>query len=493
MKRFVILVFCLFAIDVYAQQWVISYPVDEDVSLVGGCCNGDCNYIVGAYGNSHNAGVSGAYAMCVDKYGNHIAKTFNYEDYKARFCSAICLEDGNAFVVGVKGGTLSDDIFDTLWISVMTPDLEIIEEHNYSVEEPYKTWTIDVYLELDNYGDIIVLADISERISPIVADGAYVVLRCDSRGNVLQSRCFSEGHGPSGARPTGLKKVPNSDNMMILGRGFFTNNVHSICYIDKDLNKIAVYPLPWLEDNWNYTDCWKDNGHFLMSSLTHHYNMAGESFYAAVFEVDDKGNYIDTLVYDRADTSDYTAQFGSMVRISDDVIYIATYWENLLNGLDNDAVICMIDNGLNLKGTKRIKVANTKIRIMHMQKTYDGGCLVYGQCRDYSSGSMVYVWKMLPEDFDGTLALPNQRDVSQCHPAYPNPTEKFLNIIVDNDDNQECVIAVYNAEGVKCFEQKLNNNVGLLTIDVTSFDRGTYIYEVYNDDICTQKGKFIKN
>ena len=492
MRRFVLLFFCLSALKIVAQQWVVSYPVTDGAVLIGGDCNGDGNYIVGACDNVDDSGYSEAYAMYVGKDGGHVERRFGFEGYKAHFCRAICLDDGNAFIVGVKGGTLTDHVYDTLWIAVMTPELEIVEERTYAVEMPYMTWTTDVYLEFDNDGDIVVLADVSERVYPMVTGGAYRVLKCDTHGNVLKTQLFSEGHGPNGARPTGLIRVPDSDMMMILGRGFFVNNVHSICYIDSELNKVAAYPLQWLEDNWNYTDCWKENGHFLMSSLTHHYGLANDSFYAAVFEVDATGKYVDTLVYDRADTSDYTAQFGSMVCIDSDVIYIATYWENMLDEYGNDAVICLIDKGLNLKGTKRIKIDDTKFRIMHCQRTSDGGCLVYGQCKELGGRELVYVCKLSPDDFGVSWTLTGLPVASQHHPAYPNPTDRYLNIILDNADNQCVRVMLCGIDGRKRFEHRFGDICGVLTLDVSALENGTYYYEVHYDRVCTQKGKFMK-
>lgn len=491
-KSFLLMAFCFLVLILKGQQWTVSYPVEEGVVLMGGNCNGEGNFIVGACGNDENFGYLNAFAMYVDEYGNSIDRKFCFEGYKSHFCNTVCLSDGNAFVVGVKGGTLTDRVYDTLWIAIMNQDLEVLEEHGYPLEAPYKTWTTDVYLDFNNNGEIIVLADVSERSFPYVTDGVYVVLKCDTHGNVLKSQYFAEGHGPNGARPTGIIRVPDSDNMMLIGKGFFVNGFHSICYIDNELNKVAAYPLQWLENNWNYTDCWKDEGHFLMSSVTRHYGMINNSYYAAVFEVDSQGHYIDTLVYDRADTSDYTAQFGSMAYINDDVIFVATYWENGQNDLPSDAVICLIDKDLNLKGTKRLKLDDTKIRIMQCRKTSDGGCVFYGQCRSINHGEMVCVWKLLPEDFVIPWSLDDEPVVLPHLQVYPNPVTNYLQIILQNTDNQSCVVTVYDVKGLKYFERKFENSDGLLTLDVTTLDDGMYFYVVNIGGQRALSGRFLK-
>ena len=221
-----------------------------------------------------------------------------------------------------------------------------------------------------------------------------------------------------------------------------------------------------------------------MSSVTHHYGTGSNPYYAAVFEVDDRGNYVDTLVYDRADTSDYTAQFGSMAYVNDDEIYIATYWENGLNESPSDAVICLIDKDLNLRGTKRLKADNLKIRIMHCCKTSDGGCLVYGQG---------YIWKLIPEDFVIPWALNDNTEVSPYHHVYPNPTKDYLNIVLDFDNECDVVICVSDIVGRKCFEHRFGRNRGLLTLDIATLRDGIYYYEMFANGHCIKKEKFIKN
>ena len=229
-----------------------------------------------------------------------------------------------------------------------------------------------------------------------------------------------------------------------------------------------------------------------MSSMTHHQGMVDNNIYAAVFEVDATGHYIDTLVYDRADTSDYTAQYGSMAYVVDDCIYIATYWDNGDNELPSDAVICLIDNDLNLKGTKRLKTGDTKIRLMHCQTTSEGGCLVYGQCKESYGNEMVYVWNLMPEDFVIPWALQESPEALPHQSTYPNPTSDCLNIMLDSVDIQ-CVVSVFDELGQKYFERRFDKGGGLLILDVSNLEAGTYFYEVIADGRNVHKGRFMKN
>ena len=492
MRRFLILTFCLISISVRSQQWEIAYPVEEHAFLQGGCCNGDGNYLFGVCDENENDVYMNAYAMYVGQNGDYITRKYCFEGYKSELCSSVCLDNGNAFVVGIKGGTSTDKVYDSLWIAVVTPALDIVEEHCYPLVAPYKTWTNDLYLDFNNNGDVIVLADVSDKDYPFVTNGVYVVLKCDTHGNVLQNRYFPDGHGPNGARPTGIRRVPDSDRMLLLGKAFMVSGVHSLAYIDDDLNLVEAYPLSWMEGVWNHTDYWKDDSHFLMSSQTYHYGMSN-SYYAAVFEVDYSGHYIDTLVYDRADTADYTAQYGSMACFDDKAIYIATYWENGLNEDPNDVVVIMIDKDLNLLGVKKLTYEGVKIRPMHCQVTADGGCLVYGKSKKSYGIDMIIVWKLMPDDFTVPWTLSDDPEVSQHIEVYPNPTSDYLNILLQCKENQCVRVSVCDIEGRKYFEHRFENREGLLTIDVSAFDSGTYVYEVFNDGKNIMRGIFIKN
>lgn len=491
MRRFLVLALCLMAMRLQSQQWEIAYSAEEGAFLMGGCCNGNGNYIFGVCDKNTDGIYSNAYAMYVDNNGDYVTQKYCY-GYKSELCSAVCLDDGNAFVVGIRGGTLSNQIYDSLWIVVMNPELEILEEHSYPLVAPYRTWTNDIYMDFNSEGDVVVLADVSEQNYPLVTNGVYVVLKCDVNGNVLDSHYFPDGHGPGGARPTDIIRVPNSDMMMLLGKAFDVSGVHSIAYIDNDLNLVGTYPIPWMERTWNYTDCWKDDNHFLMASQTSIYNVY-DSYYTAVFEVDLEGHYVDTLVYDRADTADYTAQYGCMAYFNDETIYVTTYWENGLNEKPNDAVIMMIDTDLNLLGVKKLMFDNVKIRPLHCQVTADGGCLVYGKSKESYGNEMVIVWKLLPEDFVIPWTLTEMPEVSQNLEVYPNPTSDFLNIALECNESQRIRVGICDIGGRKLFEHSFCDCSGLLTIDVSTLDDGVYIYEVKRGGKDIMKGRFVKN
>lgn len=491
MRRFLILALCLMSIKLQSQEWVITYCDEEEVLLKAGSCNENGNYIFGVCDRNENTIITNAYAMFIENDGSYISRKFCY-DYKSELCRSVTLDNGNAFVVGLKGGTLNDYVMDSLWIMIMTPELEVVEEHSYPFVAPYNTWTNDIYLDFDSDGNVIVLANVSEGVFPALTMCAYVVLKCDIHGNVLKTQYYPDGHGVSGAKPTCLIRVPNSDRMMLMGKAFNVLNYHSIAYIDGELNLVDSYMMPLQLSVWNYSDCWKDDSHFLMSSQVLCEGVMN-SYYAAVFEVDDTGHYLDTLVYDRADTTDYTAQYGSMAYFNDEVIYITTYWEPGLAGKQNDVVMLMIDKNLNMLGLKRLMVQDAVIRPSHCQITHDGGCLVYGNGAKKDGYKSYVIWKLLPEDFVVPWTLTELPDVSQHHDAFPNPTSDKLNFILNDTDNQGIKVCISDINGRKYFEHRYEDCDGLLTIDVSKFENGTYVYEMLRDGKSIVKGRFIKN
>ena len=128
---------------------------------------------------------------------------------------------------------------------------------------------------------------------------------------------------------------------------------------------------------------------------------------------------------------------------------------------------------------------------MHCQRTSDGGCLVYGQCKRSFDSEMVCVWKLLPDDFVVPWTLTEQPEVLPHQNVYPNPTGDCLNIVLKDIDSQ-AVVSVFDATGRKYFERRFDKLNAILTLDVSNFDVGTYYYEVVTDGRSIQKGKFLK-
>lgn len=490
MKKVLLIIMCLLTIGMSAQKWEFMYELSETTRLIGGCDTDEGNFVFG-YFSDYGTPETNAYALYANMDGSYIGKSFVFDGCNSMLCRGIGLDNGNAFVVGLKGSSDNYKIYDTLWVSIMTPELEIVEEHNYPIEAPYKTWTYNVYMDYNNYGEIMVLAHVSERTNEwMTTVGVDVILRCDTSGNILQSRYYSDGQPAGGAMPTDIIRVPGTDNMMFLGKGFKTTGRHSICMIDNELNLISSYEIPINEDNWNHVDCWKDENHFLMSSQSYH--GGGASYCASIFEVDMEGHYIDTLVYNHSNFDDYTALFGSMAYVNDETIYIATYHEAGIADLQSEAYILLIDNDLNLKGVKMIEYEDMKVRIYDIQTTSDGGCLIYGNCKKIGGLECIAVWKLMPEDFEIQWTVSPMSEASQHYDVFPNPTSDMLNIVL-NDDNQSVRVSISDLGGRKYFERKMENESGLLEIDVSLLKAGTYFYEVVAGNKQIEKGKFIKN
>ena len=128
---------------------------------------------------------------------------------------------------------------------------------------------------------------------------------------------------------------------------------------------------------------------------------------------------------------------------------------------------------------------------MHCQRTTDGGCLVYGQCKRSFGSEMVCVWKLLPDDFVVPWTLTEQPEVLPHQNVYPNPTGDCLNIVLKDIDSQ-AVVSIFDATGMKYFERRFDKLNAILTLDVSNFDVGTYFYEVVTGGRSIKKGKFLK-
>lgn len=72
-------------------------------------------------------------------------------------------------------------------------------------------------------------------------------------------------------------------------------------------------------------------------------------------------------------------------------------------------------------------------------------------------------------------------------PAYPNPANDHFTVSLKNNIPAE--ITLYDITSRKLLQQSFINSV---TLDISAFAKGTYIYEVMNDDGVSVKGKIVK-
>ncbi|MCQ2308519.1 MAG: T9SS type A sorting domain-containing protein [Bacteroidales bacterium] len=490
-RHIVLLLICLIPNIVWSQGWELYFDQPCITNLNTGDSNENGHYFFGKIAKPKIDENNVAYAMFVDNDGSYKYNYYIPESGQNYFSSALCLENGNAFVAGLKNPTEYGDEYKQIWIAIINQELEIVEEHTYPLPSPYFL-AHHVCVAAGTHGDII-LAVAVRRVNPNwTVNNDCMICRFDVHGNMLESKITVTpflGH----VNPRDLSIMQGSENMMLMSSGFNSSGGQCISYFDKDLNFFSHHNVldGRLVAEWMNSSIWLDNTHFLMSAMIFDRHSADENEIAAVFKCDTTLALLDTLIYNRVDTADYTPSNRALQYVNDSTIYFATYHQAFF-GTINSVVMMLIDKDLNLLGTKCFRYDDRNFNIYHMQKTHDGGCLIYGNCK-FGEQNAVYIKKLMREDFVVPLSVVENTEVCHGVDVYPNPTTDILNISINDVENQEVVVSVCSISGQKMLERKLSlSDNSTIKIDVSSFENGVYFYDVLNGKN-SLRGKFIKD
>lgn len=490
-RHIVLLLLCLMPAVVWSQSWEVFEAIPGVVSVRGGVSNENGNYIVGNVTPENSGSVSTAFAMFVTDDGFYY---FNYdyaESGKSDFYSALCLENGNAFIVGRKSSITTNQFYNTIWVVIVDENLNVVEEHSYPIEDPF--FGIDyMTLTRNNDNDIIMVSQARKPATPGDASFDCLVCKFNDQGEMLDHK-YVETTFFGKSEPRAVSVVPNTNNFMVMDSGFDKDGFNCISYMDENFDFYSHHSLlkgRW-KSGWINSTVWLDETRFLMSAMVYDEHSDDDSYFAAVFESDLNIHFKDTLIYNRIDTADYTPFVRAMEYVDDSTIYFVSYEYNV-NGYGNSVVVMLIDKDLNLLGSKKYIYKNGYFNIFHIQKTNDGGCLLYGK-RSYLEQNAIYVKKVLREDLECNLSVVEVPDKEENVAAYPNPTSDYLNIPVEVAENQSVVLSVTDIEGRKIVERRLAvNGNSTIRLDVSSFNCGIYFYEILNVKNPI-KGKFVKN
>jgi len=132
------------------------------------------------------------------------------------------------------------------------------------------------------------------------------------------------------------------------------------------------------------------------------------------------------------------------------------------------------DNLFNLNNVSRFKLYKTP------QKDYK---LIIYNGSIYGKDSTYRVYGL-----DGTLSTAQENLLSKSIKQFPNPTSKTLNITNPLKNNESDKIEVYDTNGRKFFEKEVIGNGKNIELDVSSLNKGIYIYHINNFS-----NKFVKN
>jgi len=496
MRRHIILLSAiLMSYMALGQSWEIIYPQTDVVVLTTGVSNDDGHYIFGWSRDDDPNGKYTAYAMYVGNDGGYIYSTYQDAAVRSKFLGSVCLDDGNAFVAGVKSKNEYGDVFDSLWIAIINPDLEIVGEHTYAVENPY--FLIDyTCLVRENEGDVVLAAKV-KGIYPNSYHYQNDCLACrfDVHGNMLDSE-YNETPLLGIPDVRDMSIVPNTDNIMVMDSGYNPTGFPCVSYMNKDLRFFSHHDV--LDGRWQGVwingSSWLDDTHFLMAGMMWDRDVPERDVLCAVFKCDTALRVWDTFVYDRRDTADYIPNTRALEYVNDSTIYFVSYHEPAFDGTStdcNDATVFLLDKDMNLLGSKFMEFDDRVFAINHIQKTADDGILMYGFSKA-GYNNEVYVKKILREDVFVPCHVAESSKDNIVSGAFPNPAKDVLNLKVNKPENQAVTLLISNVEGRKIVEREfVLPEDSIVSLDVSSFKEGVYFYKIL-DGKNSSKGKFIK-
>lgn len=493
MRCIIALLFVLMTNIINAQQWSIKYDSDECSNYIFtiGDASQKYDYLVG-FCSDNLTDVCSAVAICVDEDGNYIDKIFWQDGKKSRFTHVLALDNGNAFVSALYSDDGSTDLYEKLWVAILNPDLDIIEESYIDIEEPYITYIGKTYALRNEDNEIVLLTRVADYESHNVDNRFdYVFYTFDDSCNLLK-RSFLE-NDTHRSDITDFTLVPGSRHYAIFGNGMHVSGMSNVIYVDKDFNFLT---LKFFDDMSDYPDLmlpirmcvghWYDEDHFLMSAQT---TMTGgtNNWCPLLVKMDTDMKVVKTLDLERIDTTDYVFEFNSMSYVSPDKIFVATFWER--RGLPNELNIYLINADLELIGRKNIYTEDCFYGL-HIHSTGDGGCLIVGK-ETIPDLENPIIYKLGVDDFGMDVTI-HDAEYELKMDCYPNPVSSVLNINVENIRCEKVRMSIIDISGRRYMDRELYMDGNILSLDVSHLDAGVYFYEITKNEKSILKDKFIK-
>ncbi len=180
-----------------------------------------------------------------------------------------------------------------------------------------------------------------------------------------------------------------------------------------------------------------------------------------------------------------TPQFNALDINNNNEILTAINYDYILN--ENCFLVTKTDNELNIIWEKFHEINHyRKTTWFSVYATNDGGCIMFGIDLGYNTSVAV---KMAP---NGNITHINGEPSDQKAKEiilYPNPATTELTIQKAVQVGN-CNVEFYNIEGKKVFYQNLTNST--TKIDISSLQKGSYIYKITDNSKIIESGKWIK-
>jgi len=211
-----------------------------------------------------------------------------------------------------------------------------------------------------------------------------------------------------------------------------------------------------------------------------------------VSKTNNNNNFFDDPLWvGRPDTNDY-AGFYHMDFTNTDEIYLAAHnSQGIYSSYESNYFIAMIDDELNVKGTKRIGMPNNHFMFIALCATSDGGC-IFGSAKHDLVNSPEYdidfhILKLFPDDIT-TSAAETPLTIDSDYNIFPNPGEDELYI---QTSNKGVMVQLFNEKGIEVISEQIDDKYTSL-INTSRLVSGIYFYRITDRNGFSERGKWIK-
>ncbi len=393
----------------------------------------------------------------------------------------------------LNGGYLVDGFSDVytdsvkmLWVVFLDNDFNIVWEkkydlpfHNKQIYESTSLFTSD--------NNLIVSATFGSEF----IDNDFFLYKLSSTGDSLDFKIHSF---QSNAVVCSFKEAPTNDKLYLTAYGCTNNGSYNelskILKIDKKLEIDTIYEIRSLVNypyelflSDSYIDFVSDTT-FIFAGTKGSYSTPPVIYKEGIILFDTNFNVLNEIAFFNERLNFNSAEINGLDYIDKKAIYTGGYCP--LSGFRAYSITKM-DSALNVYSEKYYETDFDFI-LNNILATQDGGVLLVG-VKWLNGEDYVYVIKTDPNGnithINGDLSEQKAKEVI----LYPNPatTEITIQKAVQVGN---CNVEFYNMEGKKVFYQELTSNS--TKIDISSLQKGSYIYKITDKNNVLDSGKWIK-
>ncbi len=490
MKKFGSLFLILFVPAIILSQKSQELIIDNDVGI-------GCNKILEDNNGDYilNCGVSDTnwhFKSIILKIApdfDTISKTIYVPEYNVRTSNFVIDENNNYFIFGLYGpdslGLAGD--YKQVFICCLDENLNEVFFKTYNVPKHHHNPIMRLY-QSDN-GELYSAGNIySENTN----DRRLYFMKFNENGDTIKT-ALSAFHSVSLWTFNIFENKEGEPGFGLFVNGHSYVSHTQLIKIDTNLN-YTVIDLNDISQGYVFgygiSAKWLDDSVYLFSSC----DDPAPNVYKDLFvsKMDADNNFIgEPLWVGRPDTNDFAGFYNMDFKFTDKIYLGAYNSQGISSSYENRFFIAMIDDGLNVKGTKSIGMPNNHFRFTALCATSDGGCIFASTKHDFVNSPEydvdLYILKLFPDDIT-TSAAETPLEIDSDYNIFPNPGNDELYI---QTSNKGVKIQFFNEQGIVVLSEQLNDSYTSI-INTSGLSSGLYFYRISDKRGFSETGKWIK-